>query len=1773
LSPTGVCRSYDAEARGTVPGSGVGVVVLRRLEDALADGDTVHAVIRGSAVNNDGSAKIGYTAPRMEGQARAIMEAIALSGVEPETITLVEGHGSATGLGDPIEVEALTEAFRSDTGRTGFCALGSVKSNVGHLDAAAGVTGLIKATLALEHGEIPPSLHFRKPNPRIDFAGSPFFVNTALRRWETNGHPRRAGVSSFGMGGTNAHVVLEEAPAAEPSGPSRPWQLLVLSARTPAALEAVTDRLAEHLRAHPEQDFADVAHTLRVGRRRLGERRVLVCRDREDAIAALERRDPQRLLTAAEPREGRGAVFLFPGLGDHYPQMARGLYEAEPVFRREVDRCAELLLAYTGADVREALFPGEPPAEQRPDAVEGSAAGTVDLRAMLGRVDDGRGASPLAGTELAQPAVFVVEYALARTWMSWGVRPKAMLGHSLGEYVAATLAGVMSLVDALGLVAERARLISELPAGAMLAVPLDPEEVRPLLKDGLALAAHNAPGLCTVSGTPEAVAALEAELVGRGVACRRLAASHAFHSPMMEPVAERLAQRVRRTRLEAPKVPFLSNVTGTWITAEEATDAEYWTRHLCRTVRFAEGMEELLRDRSRVLLEVGPGRTLGTFALQAGAAESTVLASLRHAYTRWPDPAFLLETLGKLWMAGVDPDWKGFAKGERRRRVPLPTYPWERQRYWVDRVPDMAPVLLADEWRRAGPGRRVRVPGRGRGRAAEPPPARPEGARHARPALPNPYVAPAGETEARIAGVWEDMLEIRGVGVHDDFFALGGHSLYATQIISRVRDHFGVELLLQAIFEHPTVAGLAGQVEALRAAGATDVIPPIPRADRSLPLPLSYQQERMWVLDQLEPGNPFYNVSVSERLAGRLDLRAGRRALEDIVRRHEVLRTGYETTDGEPVQVIHPDVVPDLRVVDLRPLPEEERERAALRVAHAESAIPFDLRRPPTVRALLIRMGDEDQILVVTFHHIAVDGWSGILFFQEWQVVYTRLVQGKPSPFGELPVQYADYAVWQRKYVAGERLERQVAHWREHLRDAPAVLELPTDRPRPPVRTYNGGLHRLHVEPELKQRLEAVCQREGMTLFILMIAVYKAQLFRYTGQEDLIVGTVEANRQREETERMIGFFINTLALRSTVRNEDTFLQLFRQVREVSLDAYAHADLPLEKLLESLHLERDLSRNPLLQVMFGLERPAIPLLSDEDRGAGGLERVPYVNTGLVDTGTTKFDLTYLFRDNLDHVGGVLEYNSDLFDEATVVRMWENYHHMLEQVAENPELRIGEIQALSPAERERLRSWNATRMAYPARPLVHALFAAQAVRAPGAPAVAFGGEAMSYAELERRSNQLARHLRALGVAPETRVGVCLERGPEMVVALLGILKSGGAFVPLDPAHPEERLAYTLEDAAVAVLLTQERLLPRLPVRGARTLCLDAGWPEVAAESGAPLDEVATPETLAYVIYTSGSTGHPKGVRVAHASLLNLVLASVDSLGFRPGDVFLSLAAFGFDVWLWETLCPLASGGTVRVVPQGSITDPEALVGEVGDATLLFAVPALMRQLARAVAATGRPYPGLRRAFVGGDVMAAEAWAEVHGAFPRAELWVVYGPTEATVITTAHRVEDPWAAARSMIGRPLANTRAYVCDQPGRLVPVGVPGELLLGGVAVGQGYLGRPDLTAEKFVPDPFGDHGTAGERLYRTGDRVRRLADGTLEFLGRTDNQVKLRGYRIETGEVEAALLRHPAVDDVVVMVREDEPGTEGRRLAAYFLPPRGERAPASAELRAFLRAA
>lgn len=771
-SPDGHCRPFDAKAHGTVFGSGVGMVVLKRLTDAIADGDSIYAVIKGSAVNNDGASKATYTSPSVDSQTEVVLQALANASADPDTIAYVEAHGTGTIIGDPIEVAALTNAFRAHTNRKGYCAIGSVKSNFGHLDAAAGVAGLVKTVLALQHGVIPPTLHFEKANPQIDFENSPFYVNAALSAWPTSTRPRRAAVNSLGVGGTNVHVILEEPPALVPRPRCARHQLLLLSAKTPTALDTATANLARHLECNTDLNLCDVAYTLQVGRKLFEHRRTVVCRDREEAIRSLRTLNPASVRTARQEAVNRDVAFMFSGQGSQYPNMGRHLYDTESVFRDEIDRCAAILRPHLDCDLREVIYP--------PD-------GDLEKAGQL-----------LQQTSLTQPALFAVEYALARLWMAWGLVPRVMVGHSIGEYVAACLAEVFSLDEALALVAARGRLMQELPRGAMLAVPLTEQKIQAILEADLSLAVVNGPSQCVVSGRTEAIDALEQRLAASQIDCCRLRTSHAFHSPMMQPIVETFAAHVARTRLCPPRLPFLSNVTGTWITAEQATSPTYWANHLRQTVRFSDCLRTLMQEPNRVLLEVGPGRTLCTLAIRhpGRTAGHLVLSSIRHPKERVSDEAFLLDAVGQLWLAGIQVDWNALHKGSGRR-VPLPTYPFERKRYWITS------------------GRRLSTPPSA-GPVEEAGTEEPNALRDIRiPRTDSDTLV--GNEERRIAGIWQECLGATGVDVGDNFFDLGGNSLVAVRVVSQIRRTFGVRLAVSCLFDNPTVGMLA---EAVRKAGS-----------------------------------------------------------------------------------------------------------------------------------------------------------------------------------------------------------------------------------------------------------------------------------------------------------------------------------------------------------------------------------------------------------------------------------------------------------------------------------------------------------------------------------------------------------------------------------------------------------------------------------------------------------------------------------------------------------------------------------------------------------------------------------------------------------------------------------------------------------------------------------------------------------------------------------------------------------------------------------------
>jgi amino acid adenylation domain-containing protein len=934
----------------------------------------------------------------------------------------------------------------------------------------------------------------------------------------------------------------------------------------------------------------------------------------------------------------------------------------------------------------------------------------------------------------------------------------------------------------------------------------------------------------------------------------------------------------------------------------------------------------------------------------------------------------------------------------------------------------------------------------------------------------------------------------------------------------------------------------------LRGATASAPRDPIPPRAETGPLPLSFPQQRLWFLEQLEPGRPFYHIGVPVRLRGRLDRGALARALTEIVRRHEALRTGFVVIGGEPRQVVRPPFEVEIPLDECAGIPQPE----VLERIRAELEAPFDLERDPLVRARLLRLGDEEHVMAATLHHVISDGWSMGVFIRELTQLYEAFVEGRLSPLPDLPLQYGDFAVWQRGRLGGEVLDRQLGYWREQLRGLPAV-ELPTDFPRPPVQSHRGAGLWFRVPAETNARLKAVAREEGATLFMLLLAAWQTLLLRYTGQEDLVVGTPIANRTRREIEPLIGFFVNTLVLRGDLSGDPPFRALLHRARETTLGAYAHQDFPFEKLVEELAPERDLSRNPLFSVLFALQNAP-----EEELELAGIK----LTWQWVDSTTAKFDLMLWTHEERGELVCLLEYATDLFRASTAERMRGHLVALLDGIVADPDAPLSRLPLLAPAERERiLAEWNDTARELPPSTL-HGLVEAQAARTPERVALEFAGETLTYAQLDRRASALAAELAARGVGPESRVALCLERGPEMVAALLAVLKAGGAYVPLDPAYPAGRIAYVLADSGARVLVTQSALAGTLPEFAGDTVCVD----EVAdtdALSHSRTSALPHSQSLAYAIYTSGSTGRPKGVMVTHGAAVNLLHAMRERPGISPDDTLLAVTTLAFDIALLELLLPLTVGARVVLADRDTAADPVALADllAASGATLMQATPATWKMLVFA----GWEGDRSLRILSGGEALpgAIADLLRERGSV----VWNLYGPTETTVWSTAHRVDGSEAVVP--VGTPVANTRAYVLDAHLNPVPAGVPGGLYLAGAGVARGYLGRPDLTADRFLPEPFGGAERGGARMYRTGDRARWREDGVLEFLGRDDHQVKVRGFRIELGEVEAALAAHPGVREAAAAALADESGEA--RLVAYVVE-EDEVPPDAPDLRAWLRA-
>ncbi len=1028
-----------------------------------------------------------------------------------------------------------------------------------------------------------------------------------------------------------------------------------------------------------------------------------------------------------------------------------------------------------------------------------------------------------------------------------------------------------------------------------------------------------------------------------------------------------------------------------------------------------------------------------------------------------------------------------------------------------------------------------------------------------RPDLDGAYVAPRDPAEELIAGVWSAVLGLERVGIFDNFFDLGGHSLLATQVISRLRAAFSVEIPLRPLFDNPTVAGLAGCIESARQGGPGTSAPPIVRGTDPGPAPLSFAQQALWFLDRLAPGRPTFNVSAAVRIAGPLDLGALDRSFGEIVRRHESLRTTFAEAGGIPAQVIAGTSDARTDVVDLRHLPPMDRAAEADRLASEEFRRPFDLARGPLVRARVLRLDDREAAVLLTMHHIITDGWSFGVAAGELAAIYDAFRDGRPSPLADLPIQAADFARWQHQWLRGPALDGLVAYWTGQLAGL-RPLELPTDRPRPASRSGRGEVRPFELPADLSRSLIELGRREGVTPFMTLLAAFQTLLHRYAGQDDVAVGSPIANRNRSEVEGLIGYFVNMLVLRGDLSGDPTFRELLARTREAALGAFEHQDLPFDRLVEALHPRRDPSRTPLFQVMFVLQNNQMP-----DVGRQELTMAPFAVRG--GTGTAKFDLTLAMVEADGRLAGSFEYDTDLFDPATIEAMVGHFRGLLEGVAADPGTRVSDLPIGTEAElAEVTATWNRTGADFPRDACVHHLFESQAGRTPDAVALARDGRELTYRELDDRASRLARRLAGRGVRPGVAVGLLVDRSFEMAIGILGVLKAGGAYVPVDPSYPAERMALMLADCSSPVVLTQTHLAARLPGDRADVVLLDA---DDDGDKGVLPTSVLTADA-AYVIYTSGSTGAPRGVVVPHRGVVNHAIAAGRLFGLGPADRVLQFSSISFDIAVEELFPAWGVGASVVLRGDDGQLDPSEFTAMVDREriTVLDLPTAYWHAWTAALASSGTGLPGsLRLVVVGGEralPAAFEAWRSLPGS-GRIRWLNTYGPTEATVIATSHEPEAGPGGADLPIGRPIANARVHVLDARMRPVPAGLPGELYIGGEGVARGYLGLPGATADRFLPDPFS--AEAGSRMFRTGDLGRWRRDGHLEFLGRVDHQVKVRGFRVEPGEVEAALRRLEGVAAAAVVAVEHE--GEGARLVAYVVA--AGSGPGIADLRRRLR--
>ncbi len=1683
FSPDGHCRPFDSNANGTIFGEGAGLVLLKRMEDAIKDNDTIYAVIKSIAINNDGNRKVGYTAPSVDGQIEVISSALQFANIKPETISMVEAHGTATRLGDPIEVTALSKVF-SETDKKNFCALGSVKSNFGHLDSAAGIAGLIKAALALRNKKIPASINYKSPNPELNIHQSAFFVPEKTLNWKTwldqNGNqiPRRAAVSSFGVGGTNVHAILEEYSEIGVSTKQEKMNCIILSAKNNEALHRMMANLSSFLKGNHDVNISDLAFTLTFGREHLDYRWSAACK----SIEELEKRlSEEAMHSGTNSFRKLPIVFMFSGQGNQYVSMGKILYSQEPLFRENIDKCASILFKYNGIDSKKFLLS---------DYNE-----NTEFNQSINQ------------TINAQPCLFILEYCTALLLIEWGIKPSILMGHSIGEYVAATLAGIFKLDDAIRLVAARAEIMQSQKKGSMIAVGAGVTELKKFLPENIfdpVIALINGPSSTVLSGTSEAIEKFSDLLKQNEISYTILHTSHAFHSPMMKQAAEEFKKILSNVILSKPQIPIMSNVYGKILSDEDAVAPQYWSDHICKPVRFSDGILETLKEK-HIYLEIGPGFSLCSLLkghLAEDNKDTIVIPTLPPQKMLESSPGLLYNTVGKLWCLGIDVNWNSIYQHSNCKKIPLPVYPFERTRCWIGSktgIPEITENITYNNEKRTD--------------LSEYPPCL---------------------CIESVIGIWKDFLGTEKIEPDDDFFALGGHSLLAAQVLNSLSQKYNLEIPLSYFYAASTPQKFTEKIQELLILNSRTA--PLSQKMHLVTdkVPLSPAQKRLWFITQVEPDSAAYNLLNTANITGNVEHQIFSSVIKKITIRHETLRMTFHSIDGDPYATIHEDFTPQITFEDFSVKNSNDAVKEIHNKLQELANKPFNLSECPPWQIKVMRINNNQSILALLTHHIISDGWSFNILLNEIKHYYYQITNSKNDDFSSIEYSYVNYAISENEHSDSDHSEHE-NYWKSTLSGALPIFKLPQSKQRPLKPDYKGTISQIKFPPDFKEKLQSLVKNSETTLFAGMVSIFSLLLHKYGAGDKIIIGTPYSGRDRSDLERLIGLFINMLPISFEISPDTKVSEYIGTNGKKIRETLSHYKYPFSSLVDFIKPPRELNISPIFQIMCVYQNSY-----RESNYDNNLIIKPF----FMDRGISEYDMTLYIWDNGSELSAVLEYSLSLFDTELIEDMLVHFKHLMEIIVATPDITIGSIPILMENDTD-IVVHSIQNADYKLDVQMGLLkFIEQNVNSyPERIACSFGKKQLTYKELWDISEDIAYQLKGIGIGKGKLVGLCIERSIKTIASLLAIIKTGAAYLPLDPAFPEERIKKIVDDSKTELIITD--LFTKKIFNSYKNLKLLDISTLSSYKLSKSVDPCIWPEhtDTAYVLYTSGSTGNPKGVEISHGALLNFLLSMKKNPGIERSDTLLAVTTLSFDIAGLEIWLPLLCGAQVRIVSREEASDGSALLDEIrkNKITVMQATPSTWNILLEAGWKEAKGF----KALCGGEYYSRDLADKILQTGAR--LWNVYGPTETTIWSSLSEITLNHMPIS--LGLPIDNTWFLVVDNKGLPLPSWVPGELCIGGFGLAKGYLNQPELTNTKFTNPPMGFESLG--KIYHTGDLVYKHKNGNLFYMGRIDHQVKIRGHRIELTEIESQIGKCTQVKDVAVWTPEDN--NKEKRLVAYIV--------------------